>query len=716
MSCEYPKESGNNYLFGAAVWIGAVVGMDTLVSTGFDGWIIAREMFPDEAPGGNFIHRSTLDPNSPEFERAISEQDFIAVYMDTFTSGVPDLAPDEIDGRPHIPLGLEITQTSMAWSVPYAEDFVLLDYAVKNISDQQLSEVYFGILVDGDVLEANSMDLERYMDDLTGFVGSVTEEMSGCSWQDPVNLAWIADNDGELNSSTSPPIPDVTGMRFLRPAPTDGEISYNWWISNMSGALDYGPQTRSNLRDLSTGGQGTPAGDRNKYFFMRNGERDFDEAYTSSIGPEDDVWVYPNQDIAPDISDGFDIRYLLSIGPYDIEPGQSLSIPMAYVGGQGLHTIANNAHDNLNPGSYNPDAYYANLDFSDFTINARHAARVYDNPGVDTDSDGYAGEFVVCAGDTVYITGDGVPDYRICSDPQTPETRIESATDELTVRWNGLSTEMSRDGLSQLQDFEGYRVYLSNAGETTNPALIAAYDIEDYQKYVWNAVESTWRMHGEPLSLETVRCHYADSCDDQEFLPDLFTRENPLIPEGHPDSMIAFEPVGDNASEFVVETQIHKCYPEQPYPTSMDPKKAEPSELTPEGNLKYFEYELAIENLLPDHCYVVMVTAFDYGWPAEGIAASESPLSNNSKWACTGSAANCCLDGYTGNINCDESSRRDLFDVMRLIDFVYLSHNPLCCESEGNVDGDVDGVIDLADILRLIDAIYLSKQPTAPCP
>lgn len=716
VSCEYPKGSGNDYLYSAAVWIGAVVGTDTLVSVGFDGWIPAQEMFPDEAPAGSMIHRSTLDPGSPEFAGAISEQDFIAVYTDTFTSGVSGLALDEIDGRPHIPLGLEITQTSMAWSVPFAEDFVLLDYTLKNVGDNHLSDVYFGILVDGDVTDEGGINPSGYFDDLTGFISDVTGEIMGCGVQDTVNLAWIADNDGELGSSTYPPIPDVTGMRFLQLAPSNGRISYNWWVCNQNDQLDYGPQTKSNLRDLSTGGQGTPAGDRNKYFFMRNGERDFDQAYTSSISSDDDVWVYPTQAIAPDLSDGWDTRYLISIGPFDIAPGQTLSIPMAYVGGQGLHTVASNLQDNLSPGSYNPDAYYANLDFSDFTTNARHAAWVYDNPGVDTDSDGYAGEFIVCGEDTVYTTGDGVPDYRIGSDPQAPETRVESGQESLVVHWNGATSELSPDGLSQLRDFEGYRVYLSNAGDAADPALIASYDVEDYQTYVWDAVNSSWRMRGEPLLLEAVRCLYADSCGDLEFQPDLYSREDPFIPEGHPDSIIAFEPVGDNASEFPVETQIHKSYPDQPYPTSVDPGEAEPWELTPEGRLKYFEYELVIDNLLPDHCYSVVVTSFDYGWPVEGIASSECSMADISRRGCTGHAANCCLDGYTGNTNCDEHGIRNLRDVLRLIDYLYISHNPLCCEEEGNVDGDVEREINLTDVLRLIDAIYITRLPTAPCP
>jgi hypothetical protein len=37
ISCEFPKGSGTRYLFAGALWVGAVVGRDTLVSIGNDG-------------------------------------------------------------------------------------------------------------------------------------------------------------------------------------------------------------------------------------------------------------------------------------------------------------------------------------------------------------------------------------------------------------------------------------------------------------------------------------------------------------------------------------------------------------------------------------------------------------------------------------------------------------------------------------------------------
>ena len=58
-SAEFPKNTNKIYLYGGALWIGAVVGQDTLVSVGADGWKSAYEMFPDDAPFGDMRYRST---------------------------------------------------------------------------------------------------------------------------------------------------------------------------------------------------------------------------------------------------------------------------------------------------------------------------------------------------------------------------------------------------------------------------------------------------------------------------------------------------------------------------------------------------------------------------------------------------------------------------------------------------------------------------------
>ena len=82
-----------------------------------------------------------------------------------------------------------------------------------------------------------------------------------------------------------------------------------------------------------------------------------------------------------------------------------------------------------------------------------------------------------------------------------------------------------------------------------------------------------------------------------------------------------------NASVLGIDTDIQKRFPNQHYPTNLDPDLAQPDELTDDGYFKFFEYELTINNLLPTVEWWINVTAFDYGSPKVGLRSLESSLS-----------------------------------------------------------------------------------------
>ncbi|MDH4035503.1 MAG: hypothetical protein OEV80_17045, partial [candidate division Zixibacteria bacterium] len=639
-SCEYPRGSGAEYLFAGALWIGSTRGHDTLVSVGADGWRPGREMSPDEIPFGGMVKRSTFDPDSPLYIDAVSQEDYIGVYMDTFTDGVPA----DWSGRPHVPLDIQVTQTSYAWTHPWTEDFVLMNFEVENIGAEQLSQVYLGIYVDADICRDCS-HTAGYADDLSGFLQTYPTQQGSCEFIDTVNIAWSADNDGDFFSPV--PAPHVTGLAPLGVPADDMQYSFNWWASNGNGALDFGPRLRGTtedpFRDFGTGGLGTPEGDHNKHYIMSHPEFDYDQAFTATIPESDPNWLYPNQAVADDFADGFDTRYLLSFGPWDIQPGQTLPVTVAYVAGENFHTSAGNIA-NLPD---NPDAYYSNLDFSDLAHNARWADWVYDNPGVDTDGDGYFGKFRVCCSDstphthpgtgeveweylecdTVFYEGDGVPDFSATLSSDGQDMVWVAPKDEaLWVRWNGVQAETQADLLTGQVDFEGYRVYLSPDGTPGSYTEVESYDINDYLKYVFNFDLEAWELRDYPMTLEELRCLYGEGCDDETFDPNDYIYGGPFIHPDFPDSAFHFEPFDLNKSQLGVNTLIVKRFPGQPYPSNLDPDLVDPSELTPDGYLKYFEYEMIIDNLLPDQCYWVNVTRTDYGAPQFGLPGDESDL------------------------------------------------------------------------------------------
>ncbi len=74
----------------------------------------------------------------------------------------------------------------------------------------------------------------------------------------------------------------------------------------------------------------------------------------------------------------------------------------------------------------------------------------------------------------------------------------------------------------------------------------------------------------------------------------------------------------------------------------------------------------------------------------------------------------CCVD-FTGNADCSTEEMPDIADITRLIDYLYISHEPLCCLEEADADAS-GGEPDIADITRLIDFLYISHDLLSDCP
>ncbi len=77
-------------------------------------------------------------------------------------------------------------------------------------------------------------------------------------------------------------------------------------------------------------------------------------------------------------------------------------------------------------------------------------------------------------------------------------------------------------------------------------------------------------------------------------------------------------------------------------------------------------------------------------------------------------AANGCCIGTTGNVDCDLAQSVDMGDLTVLIDHLFISLGPLCCEAEGNIDNE--GEVDMGDLTTLIDHLFISLAPLPLCP
>ncbi len=661
-SGEFPAGSEVEYLFQGALWIGAVVGEDTLVSVGADGWQANNEMWPCADPSCGIERRSTR-PSDPYYHPdAVSDLDYIAVYTDTLTAR--NWVGVDWTGRAHIPINIEITQRSYSWSVDYAQDFILLDFLIKNIGVDKIENLYLGIYSDGDVGHI-SHESNRHTDDICGFLETMPSRV-GHGHRDTVNITYICDEDGDPNDETHlydyTSVTGVMGTTVMR-APGQVKVSFNWFQGQGNPVFDWGPMADATRRNFGTGGQGTPEGDKNKYYMLSNGERDYNQIY-SALDLSDEGWL-PPAPVAHSIANGGDTRYVLSFGPFDIEAFDSLNLTCSYVAGEALHKDPT-ANEHYMVQLEDPDAFYAALDFTDIADNAVWASWVYDNPGVDTDEDGFFGYFweiedtvslnpLVVVIDSFWYRGDGVPDFRGATAPPPPVLRYMTEVGGVTLRWNGLISETAIDPFTKVADFEGYKVYMGKLKTAHAMSLLESRDFMDYKRFHWDIFLNRWISRELPLTLDSLTTIYGQSFNPDEYPCDCDSACDEVgggwPGEGDDENIYCFEPVDWNQSiegwrdgaVISQSTGIHKRFIEE----------IERGDVTPDIDIddtltsmnwfkgynpltddsiyyhKYYEYEYRIDGILTSIPWYFSVTTFDFGDFTNNLASMESsPLAN----------------------------------------------------------------------------------------
>lgn len=343
---------GGEYLWGAALWIGAVApdGL-AYVSTGY-AWTQEEEfelrpsLDPvdriyttlEGATGGDragftesggdddhdgWVDEDPLNGRDDDGDGAIDE-DHAAISQQMFTCEFTDYTTEALSEYPlHKPLHVHVRQNSYAWSSDGANEFIGLDYVISNDGFETLRDIYIGYFVDSDVGRKESATL--HIDDL-GFYGFLDTTYIDPATAYPCGGGDTPPRDCSLHSLTS-----RFAYTYDAPGGSAGGSASDDLAPGANGYL--ATVLLGHTTDPLTGRAPSEVRLHSCWFFSGSG------TYPSG-DPQND---YERYDL---LSSGVrtarppavpaDYRYCISAGPFvDLDPGEELRFQVALAVGDG---------------------------------------------------------------------------------------------------------------------------------------------------------------------------------------------------------------------------------------------------------------------------------------------------------------------------------------------------------------------------------------------
>lgn len=353
---------------------------------------------------------------------------------------------------------------------------------------------------------------------------------------------------------------------------------------------------------------------------------------------------------AIDIANGADSRFVLSVGPFDLNPGESVPVTFGLFTAASFHRDPDNFSRSFpTPSDFqlpaNILAYRRDLDLGGVIANGRMVRKIFDN---DTESFLVFCKFVfnpiTGTNEPVFVTrfhGDGIPDFKGPIPPSFPKVELSTGEGEVTIRWFGKETETAVDPISGLRDFEGYSVQMSPDG--VNYTIIGYWDKVNYRGWYLNRdinqdgleYEFRWEpLPSRPLYYGEIQNLYAfnwDTCVnkpgnivkpiDPKKYSGFISRgqRQPFTPSPNPwcnpDTGRTAVRVRfcDACGPFVrrVDT-IFTFFPEG-LNLGLEPIRMYPAVTDPENDSAYW-YQYKISGLFPSQPVYFAVVPFDNGW------------------------------------------------------------------------------------------------------
>ena len=468
-SCQYKQHTETfreqvEHFSYAGLWVGGIVNGQRRVSTAIvDGVFEAGdegfELFAESPIIIQSSIASTTQDSMAQYYSpyAVSHQDMIADFKDYGT-----IPSDGLGVSNHNPLGLNIHLEAYAWNYSYADAFVILNYTFKNMSMDTIADIYAGIWSDASVANFNYTDYYTpgggftWYDNLDGFDRSVDE----AGFERGIGYQYDVDGDDGWAES-------YVGISILGAnVPMDYlHTNYHQWVWTNSNNSDYPAYSM-------------PIDDNARYDKMSS-------RVPQGSGPEYTAEGYPAAENS--------WLFLVSSGPLGSSPSTADSTNWSLAPGDSCSVAFTVVCARWTPGAGGDSpAQRKNL-----YVNYDWAQKAYD--GEDKNRNNVLDEGEDANNNQI------IDRYILPAPPPSPNMEIMVESNRVTLYWQD-NAEAFLDPISQVADFEGYRVY--GARKTANKALgeftlLSENDIKNSIGYNtgFSAIRIT-NEFGEPDSLE----------------------------------------------------------------------------------------------------------------------------------------------------------------------------------------------------------------------
>jgi hypothetical protein len=436
-SGEYPAGSGVEHVFEGGIWIGGKEnGGQVVVSTSaYDapqGYAPGRGGFEFSIDTSITGAERSLQEKSSLFDsryfspNAVSHQDYIATFSDKSIVVPGTQIPISDHNRP---MNVKVQMETYNWNYSFTDFMVIVNLKFTNEGSNTYQDVYTALW--------NNTVVRNINITAAGAGGAAFYNRGGNGFMDSLHLAYCYDAAGDLGFTES-----YVGQKFLGAVDKNGfhhpdlDSSYNpisgsWELDNF--LLNYNAWV---FNDFNAD-YAFPQSENDRYQKMEQGLNQ-NPCWTNPLAPNCN-----GRDFQAELNAAGNRSDLISAGPFEeFAPGDVIEVSFAFV-------FAKKNEDG-NPNQENNEVQRKNL-----IANAGWAQQAYN--GEDRNFNG-----LLDAGED--NDGDGkITRFILPSPPNIPRTRVEPSDSKIEIYWSD-NAEKSIDPISNREDFEGYRVYLSKLG------------------------------------------------------------------------------------------------------------------------------------------------------------------------------------------------------------------------------------------------------------